>query len=325
MMNYESSRIGQIESDLGIDSSFVKGQEKQINNCWHFSTDGNAVDILFCSDQDFRDAMNKIFVVWLNFNVSILAFCLMSTHVHFVLYGELGECRRFVHEYVRRLSINIAHKYRTSHKMEGVEISVQKIDTDTYLKTVICYVIRNPYAAGLDFNPWDYPWSSGSLYFRKDTLWTSPLYQSSVGVKELGSMSLKDIQSLLKTKDREFPNARVIGGMVFPGEYVASDLVKNIYRTVKSYNYFLFKTKDMDVESRGGEISRLSLPLQELKQHRDEQILQMFGNVSLRGLDTKKRILLARRLKSMCNCSSKQIVRLCGLVYEEVKDYIPGK
>lgn len=322
MMNYELSRMERVESDLGIDSPFVKGQEKQINNCWHFSTDGNAVDILFCNDQDFRDAMNRIFVVWLGYKVSILAFCLMSTHVHFVLYGEFDKCNRFVHEYVRRLSIDMAHKYRTSHKMDGVEVSVQKIDTDTYLKTVICYVIRNPYAAGLDFNPWDYPWSSGSLYFRKDAMWTSPQYQSSAYSKGLGNMMLKDIQSLLKTKDREFPNARVIGGIVFPGEYVASELVMKIFRTVRSFNYFLFKTKDIDVESRGGEISSLSLPLQELKQHRDEQSLQMFGSAGLRGLDTKQRILLARRLKSMYNSSAKQIVRLCGLVYEEVKNFV---
>ena len=322
MMNYESSRMRRIESDLGLDSPFVKGQEKQINNCWHFSTDGNAVDILFCCDQDFRDAMNRIFLVWLGYKVSILAFCLMGTHVHFVLHGEFDECRRFVHEYVRRLSIDMAHKYRTSHKMDGVGISVQQIDTDTYLKTVICYVIRNPYAAGLDYNPWDYPWSSGSLYFRKDTLWTSPHFLSSADVKELGNMLLKDIQSFLKTKDRDFPNARIIGGMVFPGEYVASDIVVKIFRTVKSFNYFLFKTKDMDVESRGGEISRLSLPLQELKQHRDEQSLNMFGSAGLRGLDTKQRIMLARRLKSMYNSSAKQIVRLCGLVYEEVKNFV---
>ena len=322
MMEYESSRMGRIESDLGIGIPFSKGQDKRIRNCWHFSTDGNAVDILFRNDLDFRDAMNRIFVVSLGYDVVILAFCLMNTHVHFVLYGEFDECNRFAHEYVRRLSIDQAHKYGTSHKMEGVDINVQNVDTDYYLKTVICYVIRNPYVAGLDFNPWDYPWSSGSLYFRKETLWTSPVYMSSAGAVELRSMFLKDIQSILKTRDKEFPNARIVDGMVFPGEYVASDLVMKIFKTVKSFNYFLFKTKDIDVESRGGEISRLSLPLQDLKQFRDEQCLKMYGSTNLRGLDTGQRILLARKLRSMYNSSAKQIVRLCGLVYEEAKDLI---
>lgn len=47
MMEYESSRMGRIESDLGIGIPFSKGQDIIIRNCWHFSTDGNAVDILF--------------------------------------------------------------------------------------------------------------------------------------------------------------------------------------------------------------------------------------------------------------------------------------
>ena len=95
----------QIESDLGLNRPFVKGQDIPVKNCWHFSTDGNAVDEIFYCETDFVDGMNRIWIVSRKYNVIILAFSLMDTHVHFVLYGTLEECRRFMHEY-RKLVCN---------------------------------------------------------------------------------------------------------------------------------------------------------------------------------------------------------------------------
>lgn len=51
-----------------------------------------------------------------------LAFALMDTHVHFVLYGEFRECNSFMHEYVRRTSSYISIKYRERHKLKNLAI-----------------------------------------------------------------------------------------------------------------------------------------------------------------------------------------------------------
>ena len=48
----------------------------------------------------------------------------------------------------------------------------------------------------------------------------------------------------------------------------------------------------------------------------------MFGAESLRTLHTEDRLRLARALRTKYNSSVKQIARLCGLVYAEVKDRI---
>ena len=82
----------QLVTDLGLNRPFVKGQTIPINNCWHFSTDGNAIDCLFYDDGDFIAGMNRIYITVRGYNVIILAFSLMDTHVHFVLYGEFDEC-----------------------------------------------------------------------------------------------------------------------------------------------------------------------------------------------------------------------------------------
>lgn len=110
------------------------------------------------------------------------------------------------------------------------------------------------------------------------------------------------------------------GNLVYPGDYVAWELVERIFKTFKSYNYFMCFTKEEDVDSRGGSISRLSIPLQEMRQHKNEVCLELFGTESTRTLTTEQRLKLAKVLRSRYNSSSKQIARVSGLVYDEIKD-----
>ena len=112
----------------------------------------------------------------------------------------------------------------------------------------------------------------------------------------------------------------MIDHLIFPGEYVAYEIVERIFKTCKSFNFFLCLTKEEDVESRGGSISLLSIPMQEMRQHKNEVCLELYGMKSIKGLNTQQRLRLARTLRSRYNSSIKQIIRLCGLVYEEAKD-----
>ena len=144
MMKIEEKLLRQIVSDLGLDVPFSRGKNIPVNNCWHFSTDGNAVEAIFQNEDDFISGMNRVYLTVRGFRVIILAFCLMDTHVHFVLYGEYDECNRFMHEFIRRTSWDISVKHGESKKLKRIPISHQKVDTDFYLKLVICYTIKNP-------------------------------------------------------------------------------------------------------------------------------------------------------------------------------------
>ena len=64
------------------------------------------------------------------------------------------------------------------------------------------------------------------------------------------------------------------------------------------------------------------MPIQEMRQHKNELCHEMFGVETVRTLDMRQRLMLARALRSRFNSSLKQIARLTGLVYEEVKDMI---
>ena len=320
-MKIDEALLRQIISDLGLSVPFVRGQTIPVKNCWHFSTDGKAVDVIFYDDADFISGMNRIYVTLKSYRVVILAFSLMDNHLHFVLYGTYDECNRFMHDYVRRTSRHIAIRHNDNHKMEGVPIDYQKVDSDAYLKTVICYTIKNAPSAGIPYNGWDYPWSSGPLYFRRPGTWGSPSWLTSdmspMFTLDLGNHGLRNY---LQTRTPSGENVRTIGDLVFPGEYVAYELVEHIFKTCKSFNYFYCKTKEDDVDARGGDISRLSIPMKEMRQHKKEVCQELYHVDNVKTLTTDQRLKLARTLRSRFNSSPRQIADLCGLVYEEVKD-----
>ena len=321
-MKLDQKLLERMEADLGLNVPFVRGRDITIRNCWHFSTDGNAVDALFYDEEDFMAGMNRVYVVLQDYQVIILAFSLMDTHLHFVLWGTFEECNRFMHEYVRRTSWYISITHRESHKLDHVPINYQPVDTDSYLKTVICYTVKNAPVGGIMFNALDYPWSSGPLYFKKPGLWSSPRWtEEMTSSSQIGAFELRGI---LRTRglDQDHPDILMIDRLVFPGEYVAYEIVERIFKTCKSFNYFLCRTKDEDVDARGGTISHLTIPMQEMRQHKKELCRQLFGTESTNRLNTQQRLRLARTLRRNFNSSVKQIARLCGLVYDEVKDMI---
>ena len=299
-MDTDARIMNQIETDLGLNVPFVKGQQIPVKNCWHFSTDGNAVDAMFLDETDFCAGMNRILPLVQRHGITILAFSLMDTHVHFILYGAFDLCNRFIHDYVKQTSWAISHRHGDRHKFRSVPINHQVIDTDRYLKTAICYVIKNAPVGGIPFNAYDYPWSSGALYFRSAGYWTSPNW----------SHIKKDVSTTTQEK------------VLFPGEYIDYHLVEKIFKTHKSFNFFMCVSKENDVEERGGSISHLSMPIQEMRQHKTETCEELFGVNSIRTLTMAQRLHLAKVLKSRYNSSSKQLARLCGLVYKEVSDKI---
>ena len=323
IMGEKCDLLRQMESDLALDRPFIKGVTNQIKNCWHFSTDGNSVDRMFDDSLDFKSGMNRIFVVLRNYDVIILAFTLMDTHLHFVLYGALDQCNGFMHDYLKRTSRYISVRHGERKKLANLPVHYQVVDNEYYLKTVICYVIKNAPVGGIPYNGWDYPWSSGPLYFRCNDCWTSPKWEVEMlkeNVKKLSGMRVKERISFLNSNEDFFEeDAVLIDGMVFPGEYVNYRAVERLYKTHRSFCYFMSITKEEDVDSRDGLLSMLTIPIQELRQHRKELCVKIYGTESVRSLNVSQRLKLAKILKSKFNCSSKHIARACGLMYEEVK------
>ena len=188
--------------------------------------------------------------------------------------------------------------------------------------TSLSIPMPSPPVGGIPFTAWHYPWSSGPLYFSPAGLWSSPKWTDESSWLRSSQLTQFELIHILKARTVPPEDVRIIDGMVFPGEYVAYKLVERMFKTRKSFNYFFCKTKEEDVDARGGTISQLSIPMQEMRQHKNEVCRELFGVDGIRTLSTTQRLKLARVLKSRYNSSLKQIARLSGLVYPEVKDLL---
>ena len=323
MMKKTDEMLRQIESDLGLNEPYFKGRNLQIKNCWHFYTDGNAVDRMFEDVEDFKAGMNRIFVLDRKYNIVILAFILMDTHVHFILYGPYEECNRFMHMYISMTSRYMSLKYGEKNKFAKLPLSHQAIDNELYLKTAICYVIKNSSTAGLPYLATDYPWSSSPLYFRniKDN-WTAPKWSLSHNLSWLSQIPFKQLRKFLRSRETDYTEAAVVDGIVFPGEYVDFETVERLFKTHKSFSFFLNTVKEETIEGKHGFSSHLSIPIQEMRQHRNSMCRNMFKVETIRSLSAQQRLRLAKALRRKYNSSAKQIAKLCGLVYDEVKDVL---
>ena len=110
--------------------------------------------------------------------------------------------------------------------------------------------------------------------------------------------------------------------MIFPGEYVAFEMVGRIFRTCRNFNYFMGISREEDLRPLSVTASRLSIPINEMRQHRKELGMELFGESSLKNMSASQRLKLARTLRSRYGSSARQVARVCGLVYDEVMELI---
>ena len=116
---------------------------------YHVSSHGLEKNDIFKKREDFIAGMNDIAICVQGFDVTILCFCLMSNHFHFVLYGTMPECRRFSEEYKRRCAMRMKLTGGEVQGMRSVKVHIAYVDSQEYLENVIAYVLRNPLAAGI--------------------------------------------------------------------------------------------------------------------------------------------------------------------------------
>lgn len=149
------------------------------NSYWHICTDGLSREIIFKSEDDFIFGMNGVPVYSFHFDVRIMAFCLMSNHVHFITYGSGTGCKGFIRGYRKRLSCLT--------DMHAASVSIKLIDDTDYLMKAIGYVLRNPVGAGEKVLPTTYRWGSGHCTSMTPALYAELPSQPSARIRDRSS------------------------------------------------------------------------------------------------------------------------------------------
>ena len=149
----------------------------------HITQRGNRRENVFFTDGDRAAYLGWLADYSVKFKVRVLAYCLMTNHVHLVAIPETADALEKVFRplhtrYAQR--INRARGW-TGHLWQGRYFS-SALD-DGYLWAAIRYVERNPVRAGMISRAEDYRWSSAPAHceprddyvLTKDRAWTDQL------------------------------------------------------------------------------------------------------------------------------------------------------
>jgi REP element-mobilizing transposase RayT len=127
---------------------------------YHLIPKGNDDRDLFRDDRDRRELLRRCGVVTSRHDVSILSYCLMRNHGHFLVRcGEEG-LSQAMSELFGRYSWWWNRRHGRSGHLLRNRCFVVHVEDDAQLLNVARYIARNPVEAGVVEEPQDWPWSS---------------------------------------------------------------------------------------------------------------------------------------------------------------------
>lgn len=130
-------------------------------NFYHVSTEGLEQVTLLKDEEDYRIAWNYLALVAWRTGVDVVAFVLMSNHIHTLLAcRDVMQAKKAINLFKQLLSTYLRNKYGMSQVMHNSSDSISLIDSIKYLRNCIAYIFRNPISARICLKPEDYKWSS---------------------------------------------------------------------------------------------------------------------------------------------------------------------
>lgn len=277
------------------------------------STDHLEKSLWFRDEEDFKVAMNYIAIQAATCpEVMVLAFILMSNHVHFVIRGPKEKVLEFIGRFKHRYSLYYQRKYGVSGflRRNGVDIRPVPEDEPEALEKVIAYVQMNCVAANICAHPTTYQWGTGNAFF----------FHGAKGGKNLGSLSKRALKRLLHTEFTQLPDDWTISeeGYIQPISYIDVKMVEQRFRTPKRMIFFL--NNSSKARKRFATEEENHLP-----SFRDQTVLaalpdlcrSLFQKNDFTALDNAAKVECARQLRYRFGADAHQIARVCGISYAE--------
>lgn len=280
---------------------------------WHIYTPGVKTPVLFGVKEDYVFMMNLICQSAVATDgMEIIAFEVMSNHLHIVVSGEELFARRFFAFLDKRLK-RCAKSLTCKEIPSSFEARYKEIDSLQSLRNTIVYVNRNGFVTDRNYTPFTYPWGTGKYYF------------NGAGFGGVNTnLNVNEMRRMFRGRATILPDKyHVNDGYILPSSYCNLELGMSLFRD--AHHYFFMVSKN--VETYG----ELALELNDGEYLTDTELvsqlvklLKIDYNVnSLRDLGKSQKYDLARQLRFKFRSSNEQIRRVLNLTSAEVNTIFP--
>lgn len=276
------------------------------------STDHLSERLWFRDDEDFKVGMNYVAILAASANVRILAFILMSNHVHFVIEGSEEKANLFFIHFKRLYGAWYEKKYGTRSFLRRNSLDVQEVwIEDESLLRAIAYVIDNPVAANICTHPTQYIWGSGNVLFNM---------ARETGTK-LSEFSVRKQRAALHSKAQVNQKWEVgRDGYILPHTFMPTEFIESLFRTPKRLDYFIKTSSKAKARLEKGAAPGFT----------DQVIIAaikclcqtQFRCSSIEELSENNLGVLLLDLRRRFNADAKQLARIIGRSYEETSQLL---
>lgn len=279
---------------------------------YFFITTEHLIDGLWFKDEeDFRTGMNYVAVLSYVFGIKVIAFILMSNHVHFLIVcRNRVEAEAFINEFKRRYSRYYRIKYGVKEFLRGNGVDIQEITAeDEAVERVIAYINVNSVSANICLSPSGYPWGTGDCFFNFNR------------AKEitLERLSGREMIRILHSGTKLPPEWTLRDGKyIDPASYVDCESVEKIFRTPKRMNYFLANSSKARKALANNESITPKFRDQIIVAAIPDLCYSMFRKQSAAELDSRQLIMFLKQLRARFCADVNQVARVVGLPYEAV-------
>ena len=246
---------------------------------------------------------------------TILAFAVMSNHLHFIIEGTEKECLYFFNLLIEK--INDFFKYHgRAGMLDNIEPGCTAITSVDQLRNEIAYVIRNPFVARSDVNLFACPMTSGHLYF-------NPLLRKDgVPANTLKGRALRDFTRTRKDIALS-GDVYVLDGVAQAWSFVNYKRAMSFFDNAQQFIMCALKNVEAQVEVALRCNESVVLNDQELFSVTIKLARELFGCEKLSDLPRRDKSLLALELKKRYRISNAQIARITNLPRIDVDAMFP--
>ena len=288
---------------------------------WLITTDHLEEGLWFRDEKDFAVGMNHVAIqAALTPEVIVVAFILMSNHVHFVLYGTEDDVRAFVNAFKSRYSQYLFRKYGINEQLRrnGVQVKEIPADKKDALKRAIAYVQMNCVAARICSHPSQYPWGTGNVFFNVTGV---------MGGRPVASLSHRARERMFHSEFTDLPGKWQVSetGYVLPQSYVAVGWVEELFQTPGRMNYFLNTSSKARRRMEQGEDALPSFKDQVILKALPDLCQSLFQEPDFKRLKDSDQTEVLRQVRYRFSANVNQVARVCGISYAEAARMLDGE
>ena len=273
------------------------------------TTDHLEEGLWFRDEKDFIAGMNFVAIQAHASRVTVLAFILMSNHVHFVVKGKWADVKAFINGLKSRHSRYLHNKYGTFEFLRRNGYEIQEVSTlEEGLEKAIAYSQMNSVAANICSHPSQYPWGTGPLFFSAS---------KRTGTR-VGDLTKRARIRLFRCCDVGLPAEWIVGedGYILPESYVDIKSVESLYRTPRRMNYFYVNSSKAKRRIESAEENRPAFKDQVILAALPDLFRSLFQKQRFEELSPEEKTESLRQIRFRFCSNVHQIARVTGLTYE---------